>query len=137
MFIFATMKKIVCLICLLLATVLVQAKSYKLVFSDNIPAESVTVLQQRFTQMLRGGGLDVADDGELLMVEAKVTGRMETPGSMSQIALTVDLVAKAGEAVETFSLKGVGEGEADAWLRAVKQFLPKSKSALSFVEKLK
>ena len=87
--------------------------------------------------MLKAGGLDVAEDGELLMVEGKVTNRMETPGSMSQVVLHVDLIAKTAAVSETFSLKGVGEGDSDAWLRAVKQLLPKSKSALSFVEKLK
>jgi len=122
---------------LLLTAWALNAQSFKLVFSDNIPADARALLAQRFEQMLKAGGLDVADDGELLMVEGKVTNRMETPGSMSQVVLHVDLIAKTAAVSETFSLKGVGEGDSDAWLRAVKQLLPKSKSALSFVEKLK
>jgi len=131
------MKKVVLIISLIWASISLQAQSYKLLFSEDIPSESVAVLQQRFTQMLKGGGLEVADAGTPLEVTAKVASRMETPGSMSQVALVIELTAKAGEVSETFSLKGVGEGDSDAWLRAVKQFLPKSKSALSFVEKLK
>ncbi len=131
------MKKIVLILSLIWVAIGLQAQSYKLLFSDNIPSDAVTVLQQRFTQMLKGGGLEVADAGVPLEVTAKVTSRMETPGSMSQVALVIELTAKAGEVSETFPLKGVGEGDTDAWLRAVKQFLPKSKSALSFVEKLK
>ena len=131
------MKRIVCILFLLLTAWALNAQSFKLVFSDNIPADARTLLAQRFEQMLKAGGLDVADDGELLMVEGKVTNRMETPGSMSQVVLHVDLIAKTAAVSETFSLKGVGEGDSDAWLRAVKQLLPKSKSALSFVEKLK
>jgi len=122
---------------LLLTAWALNAQSFKLVFSDNIPADARTLLAQRFEQMLKAGGLDVAEDGELLMVEGKVTNRMETPGSMSQVVLHVDLIAKTAAVSETFSLKGVGEGDSDAWLRAVKQLLPKSKSALGFVEKLK
>ena len=122
---------------LLLSAWALNAQSFKLVFSDNIPADARALLEQRFEQMLKAGGLDVAEDGELLMVEGKVTNRMETPGSMSQVVLHVDLIAKTAAVSETFSLKGVGEGDSDAWLRAVKQLLPKSKSALSFVEKLK
>jgi hypothetical protein len=131
------MKRIVSILFLLLTAWALNAQSFKLVFSDNIPADARALLAQRFEQMLKAGGLDVAEDGELLMVEGKVTNRMETPGSMSQVVLHVDLIAKTAAVSETFSLKGVGEGDSDAWLRAVKQLLPKSKSALSFVEKLK
>ena len=131
------MKRIVSILFLLLTAWALNAQSFKLVFSDNIPADARALLALRFEQMLKAGGLDVAEDGELLMVEGKVTNRMETPGSMSQVVLHVDLIAKTAAVSETFSLKGVGEGDSDAWLRAVKQLLPKSKSALSFVEKLK
>lgn len=134
---FVFMKKIVSTLFLLLTAVVLQAQSFRLVFSDSVPDGVKPLLEQRFTQMLRSGGLDVSEEGAPLLIDATVTGRMETPGSMSQVALTIDLTAKAGGVSETFPLKGVGEGEADAWLRAVKQLLPKSKSALSFVEKLK
>ena len=125
------------MVCLMLASLGLKAQSYKLVFSSDIPADAVKVLEQRFTQMLQGSGITLADDGAPLTVTAQVVSRVETPGSMSQTALSIDLVAKAGEAVATFPVKGVGEGDADAWLRAVKQLLPRSKTALEFVEKLK
>ena len=131
------MKRIVCILFLFLTGLALQAQSYKLVLPEGIPADAAKVLEQRFTQMLQGSGITWADDGAPLTVTAKVTSRVETPGSMSQTALTIDLVAKAGDAVATFPVKGVGESDADAWLRAVKQLLPRSKNALEFVEKLK
>lgn len=131
------MKRIVCILFLFLTGLALQAQSYKLVLPEGIPADAVKVLEQRFTQMLQGSGITLADDGTPLTVTAQVVSRVETPGSMSQTALTIDLVAKAGDVVATFPVKGVGEGDADAWLRAVKQLLPRSKTALEFVEKLK
>lgn len=131
------MKKFLLFVFLFIFSLGLQAQSFKLVFADDIPAEAVKVLEQRFTQMLQGSGITLSDDGAPLTVTAKVTSRVETPGSMSQTALTIDLVAQAGEVVATFPVKGVGEGDADAWLRAVKQLLPRSKSALEFIEKLK
>ena len=131
------MKKIVCILFLFLTGLALQAQSYKLVLADDIPADAAKVLEQRFTQMFQGSGITWADDGAPLSVTAKVTSRVETPGSMSQTALTIELVAKAGDAVATFPVKGVGESDADAWIRAVKQLLPRSKNALEFVEKLK
>ena len=131
------MKRIVCILFLFLTGLALQAQSYKLVLPEGIPADAAKVLEQRFTQMLQGSGITLADDGAPLSVTAKVTSRVETPGSMSQTALTIDLVAKAGDVVATFPIKGVGESDADAWLRAVKQLLPRSKNALEFVEKLK
>lgn len=131
------MKRIVCILFLFLTGLALQAQSYKLVLPEGIPADAAKVLEQRFTQMLQGSGITLADDGAPLTVTAQVVSRVETPGSMSQTALTIDLVAKAGDVVATFPVKGVGEGDADAWLRAVKQLLPRSKTALEFVEKLK
>ena len=131
------MKRIVCILFLFLTGLALQAQSYKLVLPEGIPADAAKVLEQRFTQMLQGSGITLADDGAPLSVTAQVTSRVETPGSMSQTALTIDLVAKAGDVVATFPIKGVGESDADAWLRAVKQLLPRSKNALEFVEKLK
>ena len=125
------------MVCLLAATLGLQAQSYKLVLPEGIPADAAEVLERRFTRMVQGGGITLADDGAPLTVTAQVVSRVETPGSMSQTALTIDLVAKAGDVVATFPVKGVGEGDADAWLRAVKQLLPRSKTALEFVEKLK
>ena len=131
------MKKILMMLACVLASLGLQAKSYKLVFADDIPAAAVEVLQQRFTQMLSGVGLSVADDGTPLEVTAKVVNREETAGSLGQVALEIELLASAPGASETFNIKGVGDDDADAWLRAVKQLLPRSKTAQNFVEKLK
>lgn len=131
------MKKIVLALCLLLAGLGLQAQSYKLVFADDIPSGAVEVLQQRFSQMLSAGGMKVADEGTPLTVTAKVLNREETAGSLGQVALEIELLATSGKASETFALKGVGDNDADAWLRAVKQLLPRSKNAQNFLEKLK
>ena len=123
---------------LLLLTVLgLRAQSYVIRTEGEIPQEAEKVLVQRFTQMLEAGGLAVSEEGAPLTVGFEVKDRMETPGSMSQVALQLEIKAVAGEVEEVFPVKGVGENEADAWLRAVKQLLPRSKAARSFVEKLK
>lgn len=123
---------------LLLLTVLgLRAQTYVIRTEGEIPQEAEKVLVQRFTQMLEAGGLTVSEAGTPLTVGFEVKDRMETPGSMSQVALQLEIKAAAGEVVEVFPVKGVGENEADAWLRAVKQLLPRSKAARSFVEKLK
>ena len=75
-------------------------------------------------------------------LEATVTDRVQTPGSSSQTALSIDLRAfvSRGEEVlaeNTWPLKGVGADEADAWLRAAKQVLPRSKAAQAFLEEVK
>ena len=123
---------------MLLLTVLgLRAQTYVIRTEGEIPQEAEKVLVQRFTQMLEAGGLAVSEAGTPLTVGFEVKDRMETPGSMSQVALQLEIKAAAGEVVEVFPVKGVGENEADAWLRAVKQLLPRSKAARSFVEKLK
>lgn len=123
---------------LLLLTVLgLRAQSYVIRTEGEIPQEAEKVLVQRFTQMLEAGGLTVSEAGTPLTIGIAVKDRMETPGSMSQVALQLEIKAAAGEVEEVFPVKGVGENEADAWLRAVKQLLPRSKAARSFVEKLK
>jgi len=123
---------------LLLLTVLgLRAQSYVIRTEGEIPQEAEKVLVQRFTQMLEAGGLAVSEAGTPLTVGFEVKDRMETPGSMSQVALQLEIKAVAGEVEEVFPVKGVGENEADAWLRAVKQLLPRSKAARSFIEKLK
>ena len=131
------MKRIVLALCSLLAGVGLQAQSYQLVFAEDIPADAVEVLQQRFTQMLSGGGLSVADEGTPLEVSAKVVNREQTGGTLGQVALEIELTTRVGEVSETFPIKGVGDSDADAWQRAVKQLLPRSKTAQNFVEKLK
>ena len=131
------MKKIALLIAFALLGFSLQAQSYKLVVASDIPADAVTVLQQRFTQMLEAGGLSVADDGAVLEIKAADVSSMVVNPNQNQVMLDIALVAKTGEVSETFNIKGVGQGEADAWLRAVKQILPRSKAASQFVDKLK
>ena len=131
------MKKIALLIAFALMGFTLQAQSYKLVIASDIPADAVTVLHQRFTQMLEAGGLSVADDGAVLEIKAADISSMVVNPNQNQVMLDIALVAKTGEVSETFNIKGVGQGEADAWLRAVKQILPRSKAASQFLEKLK
>jgi hypothetical protein len=107
-----------------------------------VPEAAREVLVQRFTQMLQGAGVTVGEEGETLFVEGTVTDRMVTPGSASQTALNIDIRAYMvrGDEVlveNTWPVKGVGADEADAWLRAAKQILPRSKTAQTFVDELK
>ena len=125
------------MVCLLVTGLGLQAQSYKLVLADDIPADAAQVLEQRFTQMLTGGGFTVADEGTPLTVSATVTSREQTGGALGQVALVIELTAVSGEAKGTFNIKGVGEGDDDAWLRAVKQLLPRSQDAQKFVKMLK
>ncbi|MBQ1913293.1 MAG: hypothetical protein II171_07020 [Bacteroidales bacterium] len=71
-----------------------------------------------------------------LTVQGKVVSRMETAGELSQVMLAVEVEASCGDVQATFPLKGVGTNEEDAWLRAVKQLLPRSKAAQAFVSQL-
>ena len=112
------------------------AQDYKIVADASIPAEAAQVLVQRFTQMLTGSGFSVSEEGaDVVRLIPTVTSKMEV--SDGQVALSIDLKAAVGEISEVFPIKGVGENEADAWLRAAKLILPKSKAAQGFVEKLK
>jgi hypothetical protein len=130
------MRKIVLTVVLLLSACMLKAQDYKLVADASIPAEAAQVLVQRFTQMLTAGGLSVSEEGaDLIRLIPTITSKMEV--SDSQVALTVDLKAVAGDISEVFPIKGVGENEADAWVRAAKLILPRSKAAQGFVEKLK
>jgi len=133
------MKRFLLLGALLLLTVLgARAQDYNIKVADGIPEEAAKVLVQRFTQMLEAGGFTVsAEEGTPVELSATVKDRMETPGSISQTALSIEVKAVVGEVEEVFLVKGVGEDEADAWLRAVKQLLPRSKAAQGFVSKLK
>ena len=125
---------------LLLAALGLGAQDFRLEWpADSIPASATKILEQRIGQMLDAGGLKLSDDASAkpLSINYDITSRMETPGSMSQVALTIDLIINSGEVSETFPLKGVGDNEADAWTRAVKMFLPRSKAAQTFLLKLK
>ena len=124
----------------LLAALGLQAQNYKLVWlNDDAPAEAVALISQRTAQMLEAGGLSLSDaeDAAPLTVLAQVSSRLDNVGSMNQVALNVELTFSANGVSETFPLKGVGADDADAWLRAAKQFLPKSKAASAFVAQLK
>lgn len=134
-------KKMLLLAAMLLPMTL-GAQTLSLKVPDSVPEAAREVLVQRFTQMLQEAGLSVGEGGETLFLEATVTDRMETPGSSSQTALSIDLrafVSRDGNVLveNTWPLKGVGADEADAWLRAAKQILPRSKAAQAFLEDVK
>ena len=130
------MKKLFVTLALLLSFACAYAQDYKIVADASIPAEAAQVLVQRFTQMLTSGGFTVSEEGaDVIRLIPTITSKMEV--SDSQLALSVDLKATVGEVSEVFPVKGVGENEADAWLRAAKTILPRSKAAQGFVEKLK
>lgn len=130
----------------LLSAVVAWGQHYRVVIDSVIPSPAAQVLQQRFAQMLEAGGLTVAADSAAVMdgpmvrdltVTGRVTTRMDTPGEMSQVMLAVEVEASCGGEKASFPLKGVGDNETDAWLRAVKQLLPRSKAAQSFVAGLR
>ena len=132
------MNKILLSIAALLTCVCVYARDYSIkIDTTSVPAAAQEVLVQRFTQMLEACGHTVGEGGTPVNVTFEVKDRMETPGSMSQIALTVVVKAQCEGVKAEFPLTGVGEDEADAWLRAVKRLLPRSKEAQKFVQELK
>ena len=136
------MKKLMLLAAFALSSVGAFAQNLSLDVPESVPEAAREVLVQRFTQMLQGAGVAVDGTGEPLRIEAVVRDRMETPGSASQTALTIDLracILRDGEVLveNTWPVKGVGSDEADAWVRAAKQILPKSKAAQAFLEELK
>ena len=141
--IFATMmKKLILLAAAALLSGAAFGQTLSLKVPETVPEAAREVLVQRFTQMLQGAGVTVGDGGETLFIEGKVTDRMETPGSAPQTALNIDIRAymlRGGEVLveNTWPVKGVGTDEADAWLRAAKQILPRSKAAEAFMEQLK
>ena len=136
------MKKMMLLAAAVLLSVALSAQTLSLKVPETVPEAAREVLVQRFTQMLQGSGVAVGDDGETLFIEATVTDRMETPGSASQTALNIDvrayIVRNGAVLVEyTWPVKGVGSDEDDAWLRAAKMILPKSKAAQTFMDEVK
>ena len=133
------MKRIVVsLAVLIMGAVIASAQSFNVKVAEDVPAEAAKVLQQRFTQMLQGEGLTVEEDAaDVLEISATVQERMETPGSMSQSVVVLNVKARAHEEEVVFTVKGVGKDDADAWLRAAKQVLPRSKQAQEFLAKLK
>ena len=132
-----SMNKVLLFFAALFTCVGVYAHDYKLVIPEEIPSEARTLLTQRFTQMLQGGGHAVVEEGTPVNVSFEILDRMETPGSMSQVALNIVVKAVCEGVKAEFPITGVGEDEADAWLRAVKRLLPRSKEAQKFVQELK
>ena len=136
------MKRFLLLAAAALLSVAVSAQTLSLKVPENVPEAAREVLVQRFTQMLQGSGVTVGEAGETLIIEGIVTDRMETPGSSSQTALSIDVKAslvRDGEVLveNTWPVKGVGSDADDAWLRAAKQILPRSKAAQTFMDALK
>lgn len=126
------MKRILLTIVLAITAVWAAA-GQNITISENIPGDAAAILKPRLEAMLRSAGLVETP----LSADAVITDRMETSGSITQLALTVELILSSGEVRESFILKGIGADEADAWLRAMKQFLPRSKATADFLEKLK
>ena len=138
----AMMKKLILMAAAALLGGAAFGQTLSLKVPENVPEAAREVLVQRFTQMLQGAGVTVGEEGETLFIEGTVTDRMETPGSASQTALNIDIRAymvRGGQVLveNTWPVKGVGSDEADAWVRAAKQILPRSKAAETFVEQLK
>ena len=131
------MNKLLLSVAAIFTCVCVYARDYSIkVDTTSVPSAAKEVLVQRFAQMLEAGGHSVSADGPEILISGEVKDRMETPGSMSQVALSVVVKASCGIAGAEFPLKGVGEDEADAWLRAVKRLLPRTKEAQIFVSSL-
>ena len=128
------MRKLILVAGLLFSIICAHAQSYSFKADEAIPAEAASVLVQRFTQMLEAGGLKVVEGADVIALTPTITSRTEVSG---QVALTIELKAAVGKVEEVFPLKGLGENEADAWQRAVKQILPRSKASQSCVETLK
>ena len=141
------MKKFLWAALLALSCLGAKAQDFRIVVASDVPEAASTLLVQRFTQMLEGGGLTVWTPSEAaaeapeglrtLSVSYEIASRMDTPGSLSQVALNIQLTAEVEDMAQTFSVKGVGDDYGDAWLRAVKQLLPRSREAQSFVQRLK
>ena len=113
-----------------LAALSIAAYAQSIHIGDEIPASAAAILKPRLEQMLKDGG--VADVN--LNVTAVVKEKTQVA---SGVVLMLDLILCSGEVEEAFPLKGVGDNEADAYERAMKQFLPRSKAAQNFMDKLK
>ena len=125
------MKRVLITLALLVTGLVAGAQN--ITIGEEVPQAAVEVLQPRLVQLLQSGNVAEAP----LQVEARIVKQLETPGSLSQVAMEIELTLRSGEESETFLLKGVGENEVDAWVRAMKQFLPRSKSAQGFVARIK
>lgn len=131
------MKRILVAVCLLWGLGL-SAQSLRVQVDSLVPEGAAAVLEQRFTQMLEAGGIrQGADEAPVLWISATPTDRMDMPGDKAQVAVVLSVRAQLGAVSGTFTVKGVGEGEADAWQRAARQILPHSKAGRELVARLK
>ena len=128
---FRNMKRVLIVLVYLMMGLVAGAQN--ITIGEEVPQAAVEVLQPRLVQLLQSGNVAEAP----LQVEARIVKQLETPGSLSQVAMEIELTLRSGEESETFLLKGVGENEVDAWVRAMKQFLPRGKAAQGFVARLK
>ena len=131
------MKKFLSALLLVFVSMSLSAQSFSINIIGDVPESAANLMQQRFTQMLSVGGLKVQEGATPLQVSPIVVEQMATPGAMSQSVVVLAINAKAGDVEETFTVKGVGKNDDDAWLRAVKQLIPTSRTAREFVKKLK
>ena len=81
---YCKMKRAMLVFALLLTGLVAWAQN--ITIGENVPQAAVDVLQPRLVQMLQAGS--VADAP--LQVEARVVKQLETPGSLSQVALEID-----------------------------------------------
>lgn len=114
-----------------------SAQSVSLKVSEDIPEDARDVLVVRFTQMLKIGGITIEEEAEPFVVSAEIVSEMDVPGSIPQKGLSIQITAEAAKEKEVFAVKGVGNDAEDAFERAAKQILPKSKAATAFLEKVK
>lgn len=137
------MNKILLLLTTALWALSLGAQTITLRPEGEIPAAAQEVLVQRFTQMIQQGGVSVGESPWVLSLSVEETDRMETSGSVSQTALSLEVRAtllcegrEEPALVQAFPVKGVGSDRDDAVLRAMKQILPRSKSSRAFVQAL-
>lgn len=131
------MKRLLVAVCLLWGLGL-SAQSLRVQVDSLVLEGAAAVLEQRFTQMLEAGGIrQGADEAPVLWISATPTDRMDMPGDKAQVAVVLSVRAQLGAVSGTFTVKGVGEGEADAWQRAARQILPHSKAGRELVARLK
>ncbi len=132
------MKRILVALCMLWGLGL-SAQSLRVQVDSLVPEAAAVVLLQRFTQMAEAGGMTVvADEGTpVLLIQAVPADRMEMPGDGKQVAVVLSVSAVMEDVSGTFTVKGVGEGDADAWQRAARQILPHSKAARELASRLK
>ena len=87
-----------------------SAQVFRVEVAEDVPEAARAMLQQRFQQMLTSGGLQIGEDGAVLSVTVEVTDRMETAGSIPQVAVVLNVKASKGDLSEEFVVKGKSFG---------------------------